>query len=61
MDLPQRIKGAKELAETLKTLVAMEREAYGLAVAGEGAVATPRKPVEMSDDDLAAIASARGS
>lgn len=31
ISLPQRIKGVKELAETLKVLVAMEREAYGLA------------------------------
>lgn len=35
MELPQRIKGAKELAETLKTLVGLEREAYGLATAPE--------------------------
>jgi hypothetical protein len=34
--LPQRIKSVKELAETLKTLVALEREAYGLATAVDG-------------------------
>ena len=31
ISLPQRIKGVKELADTLKVLVALEREAYGLA------------------------------
>lgn len=31
ISLPQRIKGVKELAETLKTLVTLEREAWGLA------------------------------
>lgn len=30
ISLPTRIKGVKELAEALKTLVGMEREAYGL-------------------------------
>jgi hypothetical protein len=31
ISLPQRIKGVKELADTLKTLVGLEREAYGIA------------------------------
>ena len=31
ISLPQRIKGVKELADTLKTLIALEREAWGLA------------------------------
>jgi len=31
LSLPARIKGVKDLADTLKTLVAMEREAYGIA------------------------------
>ena len=31
VSLPQRIKGVKELADTLKVLVGLEREAYGLA------------------------------
>lgn len=39
ISLPQRIKGVKELADTLKTLVALEREAWGLA-------AVPDKPEE---------------
>lgn len=30
ISLPQRIKGVKELADTLKTLIALEREAYGI-------------------------------
>ena len=30
MSLPMRIKGAKELADTLKTLIALEREAFGI-------------------------------
>lgn len=31
IDLPQRIKGIKELSDTLKTLIGLEREAWGLA------------------------------
>lgn len=34
ISLPQRIKGVKELADTMKVLVALEREAYGLSVDG---------------------------
>lgn len=30
VSLPQRIKGVKELAETLRVLIALEREAYGI-------------------------------
>lgn len=30
ISLPQRIKGVKELAETLRVLIALEREAYGI-------------------------------
>lgn len=33
ISLPQRIKGVKELAETLKTLIGLEREAYSLDAA----------------------------
>jgi hypothetical protein len=33
VSLPVRIKGVKELAETMKTLVGMEREAYGIVAA----------------------------
>jgi hypothetical protein len=31
ISLPQRIKGVKELAETLKVLIGLEREAYGIS------------------------------
>lgn len=44
ISLPQRIKGVKELAETLKVLVTMEREAYGI-------VAEPPKPPDDSKVD----------
>lgn len=42
ISLPQRIKGVKELAEALRVLVGMEREAYGISAepsgpGGEGA------------------------
>ena len=33
LDLPQNIKSLRELAETLKTLIGLEREAYGLDTA----------------------------
>lgn len=35
LSLTGRIKGTKELADTLKTLVALEREAYGLATSAD--------------------------
>lgn len=44
ISLPQRIKGVKELAETLRVLVTMEREAYGI-------VAEPPKPPDDSKVD----------
>lgn len=49
ISLPQRIKGVKELAETLRVLVTMEREAYGI-------VAEPPKPpddAKVDREDLA--------
>lgn len=36
ISLPQRIKGVKDLADTLKVLVGLEREAYGLSVDSKG-------------------------
>lgn len=36
ISLPQRIKGAKDLADTLKTLVGLERQAFGVADNAEG-------------------------
>lgn len=44
IDLPQRIKGVKELSDTLKTLVGLEREAWGLA-------SIPDKPPEAPPID----------
>ena len=43
ISLPQRIKGVKELADAMKVLIGLEREAYGLSTAeedgsGKGAV-----------------------
>lgn len=38
ISLPQRIKGVKDLAETLKVLVGMEREAYGLTTTDQQAL-----------------------
>ena len=35
ISLPQRTKTMKDLADTLKTLIGLEREAYGLSSAGE--------------------------
>lgn len=49
ISLPQRIKGVKELADTLKTLIGLEREAYGI-------VAEPPKPpddTKVDKEDLA--------
>jgi hypothetical protein len=37
LDLPARIKGTKELADTLRILIGLEREAYGLDTMPEGA------------------------
>lgn len=36
ISLPQRIKGVKELVDTLRMLVALEREAYGIAPVSGG-------------------------
>lgn len=36
ISLPQRIKGVKELAETMKVLIGLEREAYGIGDDGRG-------------------------
>jgi TPR repeat protein len=36
ISLPQRIKGVKELAETMRLLVALEREAYGITTGTGG-------------------------
>ena len=55
LDLPQNIKSLRELAETLKTLIGLEREAYGLDTApgGDGTVfgRIERVIVRASDPD----------
>lgn len=37
ISLPQRIKGVKELAETMRVLIGLEREAYGIGGEDKGA------------------------
>lgn len=49
ISLPQRIKGVKELAETLRVLVTMEREAYGIAAEAP----KPADTKEVDKEDLA--------
>lgn len=50
ISLPTRIKGVKELCEAMKTLVAMEREAYGIKDASAGDEAME----SLSDEALTA-------
>lgn len=54
ISLPTRIKGVKELAETMKTLVGLEREAYGI-VSAEDAKAPPPS-IDVSRLSTAALA-----
>ena len=54
ISLPVRIKGVKELAETMKTLVGLEREAYGI-VSAEDAKAPPPS-LDVSRLSTAALA-----
>lgn len=57
ISLPVRIKGVKELADTLRVLVAMEREAYGIDFAE-----SPKAPLEdLPDDEIEARIRARMS
>lgn len=66
---PGRIDGMKKLSETLKNLIGLEREAYGLVdaqkveVTGKnGAPLIPTKSAqEMTDDELAAYIAAGGA
>jgi ribosomal protein S13 len=55
-----RIDGMKKLAETLKTLITLEREAYGISAPQEinlnANIKSERKSQEMTDDELLAIA-----
>lgn len=59
---PGRIDSLKKVSETMKNLITLEREAYGLATAGnEGDRASPTaKLTELTDERLAAIAAGRG-
>lgn len=61
-----RIDSMKKLSETLKTLIGLEREAYGLVEAQKMELTTrsgdtPRSAQELSDDELAAYIEAGGS
>jgi ribosomal protein S13 len=55
-----RVDSMKKLAETLKTLIGLEREAYGIAEAQKldinAKIQSDRKPQELTDDELLAIA-----
>jgi hypothetical protein len=58
---PGRIDSLKKVSETMKNLITLEREAYGLATAGnEGDRPPASKPLELTDERLAAIAAGRG-
>jgi hypothetical protein len=60
-----RIDSMKKLGETMKTLVGLEREAYGLVTAQEvnlNANTNPkRNPQELTDDELAAYIAGSGA
>lgn len=60
-----RIDSMKKLAETLKNLVGIEREAYGIAEAAKlelsGPNGTPLRAKDMTDDELAAIIAGGGA
>ena len=53
-----RIDGMKKLADTIKTLVGLEREAYGISAAPQevnvNATVTNKSPNELTDEELAA-------
>lgn len=66
ISLPERTKTMKALAETLKHLIGLEREAYDIApLPAQVAVTTPadgaRKLRDLTDDELLAIAAGGGS
>jgi hypothetical protein len=65
---PGRIDGMKKLAETLKNLIGLEREAYGLVEAQKvevtgknGGPIETRRAQDMTDDELAAFLTAGGA
>jgi hypothetical protein len=53
-----RIDGMKKLSDTIKTLVGLEREAYGISAAPQevnvNATVTNKEPRELTDEELAA-------
>lgn len=60
-----RVDNMKKLADTLKTLIGLEREAYGIVDAQKidinAKIESTRKPQEMTDDELFAIATGSGA
>ena len=61
IDIPMRIDGVKKLAETMKHLIGLEREAYDISAPTQkvelnAKVEGSRKVHELSDDELFAIA-----
>lgn len=48
LDLPSRIKGSKELADNLRTLISLEREAWGIDSAPPPADDTPMDEMELA-------------
>jgi hypothetical protein len=60
-----RIDSMKKLAEVLKTLIGLEREAYGIVDAQKidlnAKIDSNRKPQELTDDELYAIAKGSGA
>ncbi|VFR32507.1 FIG00947692: hypothetical protein [plant metagenome] len=60
-----RIDSMKKLAETLKNLVGIEREAYGISEAAKlelsGPNGTPLRAAELTDEQLAAIVTGSGA
>ena len=62
ISLPERTKTVKALSESLKNLIGLEREAYGIeAVAQKVEMTVARAVKEYTDDELAAIAFGSGA
>jgi hypothetical protein len=55
-----RIDGMKKLSDTLKTMVALEREAYNIGAAPDAAGSDGRKLRELTDEDLLNIVNGGG-
>jgi hypothetical protein len=53
ISLPQRIDGVKKLAETLKVLIGLERQAFGIADNAEGDKPKPQEEQNMPPRELA--------